>query len=628
MNKILPIIILGMMISSSGIGVIAAYTTPAQLNENIKFSQPIISETKEYTSVSFTEQSSWLLNEGKPALPVYTKTYTFPFGTTINNVVIDFGQPETMNLNKPIVPASKAYIDSPELDKYVPAQPDPSIYSQELFYPQATSKYHISVGLQADEHVIVVTVHMYPIRYNPAKSTLEYTSNANVQIHYTTPVDSVLFPDDYDLVVIAPDTFAAALQPLIDHKNDVGVAAYLKTTEEIYDEYDGKDQAEQIKYFIKDALETQGISYVLLVGGRNGGIMQEKWWTPVRYSHLDDNSGFEKTYLSDLYFSDIYKYEDNETVFEDWDSNGNGVFAEWSMFTKDILDMYPDVYVGRLACRNTRDVKQVVSKIITYETATYDEEWFYRFVGVAGDTYPGANDPYYEGEAANQVAFDLLTGFEDIFLWTSTGTLSGSQDVIDTLSDGCGFAHFSGHGNPSTWGNHPPHNDSFVDGLNVFEMHKIKNGDKLPVVFVGGCHNAQFNVSLLNIIKGIIQEGFKGYFQTEQPYGSFWLKEWVPECWAWRLVQKPRGGSIASIANTGLGYGQSGEQCTEARGRYMEIKFIQAYSEGHTNLGAAHSIGIEYYMNTFPPMDDYIDCKIAQQWALLGDPSLMIGGYP
>jgi len=27
-------------------------------------------------------------------------------------------------------------------------------------------------------------------------------------------------------------------------------------------------------------------------------------------------------------------------------------------------------------------------------------------------------------------------------------------------------------------------------------------------------------------------------------------------------------------------------------------------------------------------MEDKIDCKIVQQWALLGDTSLKIGGYP
>jgi hypothetical protein len=33
-------------------------------------------------------------------------------------------------------------------------------------------------------------------------------------------------------------------------------------------------------------------------------------------------------------------------------------------------------------------------------------------------------------------------------------------------------------------------------------------------------------------------------------------------------------------------------------------------------------------MNVHPPMDDQVDCKIVQEWVLLGDPSLMIGGYP
>jgi hypothetical protein len=33
-------------------------------------------------------------------------------------------------------------------------------------------------------------------------------------------------------------------------------------------------------------------------------------------------------------------------------------------------------------------------------------------------------------------------------------------------------------------------------------------------------------------------------------------------------------------------------------------------------------------MNEHPPMEDQTDCKIAQEWALIGDPSLLIGGYP
>jgi hypothetical protein len=100
-----------------------------------------------------------------------------------------------------------------------------------------------------------------------------------------------------------------------------------------------------------------------------------------------------------------------------------------------------------------------------------------------------------------------------------------------------------------------------------------------------------------------------------------------PECWGWWLTRKEGGGAIATIANTGLGYGQSGEKCLEQRGRYMELMFFKSYAEGKTALGETHGSDITYFLNKFPPMEDRIDCKITQQWALLGDPSLKIGGY-
>ncbi|NIM97229.1 MAG: hypothetical protein GTO24_03805, partial [candidate division Zixibacteria bacterium] len=68
------------------------------------------------------------------------------------------------------------------------------------------------------------------------------------------------------------------LQPLIAHKNSRGVQTVLKTTEEIYAEYVGRDEPEKIKYFIKDAIETWGVDYVLLVGGAA--------LVPGRYTHI------------------------------------------------------------------------------------------------------------------------------------------------------------------------------------------------------------------------------------------------------------------------------------------------------------------------------------------------------
>ncbi|MEA2054548.1 MAG: C25 family cysteine peptidase, partial [Candidatus Thermoplasmatota archaeon] len=303
-----------------------------------------------------------------------------------------------------------------------------------------------------------------------------------------------------------------------------------------------------------------------------------------------------------------------------------GIYAEWKMMKKDVIDFYPDVYVGRLACRNSFEVKKMVEKIITYETTTYGQDWFKRFVGVAGDTYPGDDDPYYEGELATEAAFNYLDGFEANYIWTSTGALTDANDIIDAISQGCGFLHFSGHGNPISWANHPPNDEKTWIGIDETQFMKLKNEGMYPVCIVGGCHNNQFNTSLANIIKGILEDGLH-YFSWKQPYGEFWYNEWFPRCWGWGLTVKIDGGSIATIANTGYGYGEPGENCLNVRGRYMELQFFKSYSEGKDMLGETHGTGLAYYLNKFPPMGDKVDCKIVQQWELLGDPSLKIGGY-
>jgi hypothetical protein len=128
------------------------------------------------------------------------------------------------------------------------------------------------------------------------------------------------------------------------------------------------------------------------------------------------------------------------------------------------------------------------------------------------------------------------------------------------------------------------------------------------------------------MITGILEYGIKKYF-FEEPY-IFYHMEWVPRCWSWSYVNKDTGGGIAIIANTGLGYGIPGQNWNTGRGRFMEMNFFRSYNEGHDILGETHAQDIIYYLNEFPPGTSLIDLKIPQQWVLLGDPSLKIGGYP
>lgn len=621
-KKVGILVLIGVLLlgTSTLAGLNAPFLEPAEESHRaetalfLQFSPPTVTEDGKYVVIEASDDMTGLMNEGFPQLVYSTNVMTFPFGTKIEDVEVTIAEVSILPLDKKVKPAPNPI---PANMKNLQVEiNEGSIYSSSELYPSDWVSYTIGVGIAGSDHVMFLSLSAYPFRYLPASNEVWYTSTMAITVSYELPETASLQNDAYDLVIITPSEFSDGLQPLVQHKENYGLTTKIVTLDEIYGgtyftTY-GRDDAEKVKYFIKDAVEAWGTTYVLLVGGRHGGVTQEKWWCPVRYSHLEDGSD-EDQFLSDLYFSDIYKYDGENSVFDDWDSNGNGIYGEWRMLGKDIIDMYPDVYVGRLACRNIFEVDIMVEKIMTYETTTYGQAWFTRFVGVAGDTYPG--DLYYEGELATEAAFGYLDGFDAEFLWTSTGALSSGDDIINTLGQGCGFLHFSGHGNPMSWANHPPNDDETWIGIDETQFIQIKNEGMYPVSIVGGCHNNQFNISLLNLLD------LKNLQQT------YYDSTWGPESWGWWLTRIIDGGSIATIANSGYGYGRPGEDCLEYRGRYMELQFFISYSEGKDLLGETHASGLTYYLNKFPPLTDKIDSKIVQQWVLFGDPSLKIGGY-
>lgn len=438
----------------------------------------------------------------------------------------------------------------------------------------------------------------------------------------------------YDLLVITPKKYADALHPLISHKNQVGVRTRLVTLDDVYDQmfWQGRDNQEKIKYFIKTAKEEWGITYVLLVGDFRT--------IPVRYVYnADNNTGWnEPCFISELYYADLY---DKNRNFSSWDTDNNGVYGEWyGTVAKDPdIDLYPDVYVGRLACINEAEVRVMVQKIITYETTAYEQKWFYRFVVVAGDTYPESENPNwtgYEGEINTLDAIKNMSGFEPVILWTSDGSFSGQKDVIRAINKGCGFLLFEGHANAFTWSTHPPNDAStWITGLNTVTMNLLRNKEMLPVCVVGGCHNNEFDVTPWNIIKGLKEEGLRYFSSRTVPFGSFWKYTWIRECWGWKLTRISNGGSIATIGCTGLGMSKEDKESFSGAGDYLEPSFFREYGvNGTTVLGKVWGNTISDYLRHYPidwmtpaAKDSAIDAKTVQQWALFGDPSLKIGGY-
>ena len=625
---------------------------PIEIKKTIKFSEPTIVEHKNYTSVELQEADTYLKIPGKPILPIITKTFTFPIGTIFSNISCKPLDIHEIVINKEIPYA----MGSPSFSKtniHTKTDSDISVYKNDAFYPITCTKNTFGIGFQNKEHVTFLTIQLYPVQYNPVKHTIRYINNIEINIQYNPSTYPVNFPDEYDLVIIAPSKFSSDLQPLVKHKENMNVKTNIVTTEEIYRDYKGRDQQEKIKYFIKHALEEWGVSYVLLIGGMNGQNVFS-WHVPIRYSYLCN--GGENRYISDLYYSDIYKY-DNETglTFDDWDSNGNNIFAEWYAFISsekpytrvivDILDMYPDVYLGRIPCRYKYEVKYIVDRIINYESTTYGKEWFNKMVVLGGDNaneslyFSNATD-YYEGELMTSHALSFMDGFDQIRLWPEGGDVELSPQNAETiLSEGEGFVYFAGHGDPSAWLTHPHGDESTWIKFTQDNIKNLKNGEKQPILLVSGCHNCQFDTGLLRLFTDGV------YGLTESLY--------LPKCWGWQFTSQKNGGSIASIGHTGTSYygtldgnyfeNQSPDgipDCIQYFDGWLEPHFFELYNrEGIDILGETHGQALTDYLNQFPidwntklgereKTATFYDCKTVQEWVLLGDPSLKIGGYP
>ena len=639
MKNLLPILVVGIVVVS-GFGAVAVQLNGDETSfsaDSILISEPVFTESNEYLVVNLDESGSFLMETGKPMLPVLTKVFTFPLGTEIVDVKVDFDMQKQV-LSKKIQPSPRPVPLLDDLfveDLSAELVMDEEIYSSSSLYPSESCVVSKGAGMSDGENVLFVNVKVTP-QYSPAEDIL-YVPQGDIviEVEYIKP-ETPYFTglETYDMLIIAPEKFSGGLQPLIDHKNSHGVETILKTTEEIYSEYsEGRDDPEKIKLCIYDMKEIYDISYVLLAGGRKGQTFN--WYVPERVTNNDD--GWEAGYASDLYYGDVYKVVENETCFEDWDDNGNGVFAEWANLIgkKDIPDYYPDLYVGRIPFRYTSEVDVVVDKIITYEN-TADDSWFKKAIVISGDTSPPARGTVrqgvYEGEISTGVSADLLEdiGFDVERLWTSNGGFTGRSDVINAITEGSGFIHMAGHGNPAYWGNFLPDaetEEGMIDGLTLMDMSKLDNGYHLPVIVVGGCHNGQFNTTMSNIVRDIKEYGIGGYF-FKKPY-RFFYKEWVPTCFSSWFVKQKGGGAIGSTGCSGLGYGYVNEYCTEGLGGWINPRLIDSYANQSIDiLGEAHSQAITDYINIIGNVNsDQIDRKTIEEFILFGDPSLKIGGY-
>jgi hypothetical protein len=295
---------------------------------------------------------------------------------------------------------------------------------------------------------------------------------------------------------------------------------------------------------------------------------------------------------TDLYYSDIY---DANSDFSSWDTNNNGRYSEYNFNTgslRDEVDLYPDVKIGRLLCSSIIDVYIVVNKIITYETETYGSEWFNKIILMGGDTFPEWG--VYEGEVVTYHVEQEIQEFDSVRLWTSYGNFN-PKSINKEISKGAGFVSYSGHGYFNGFGTSSPHDPERIEYHGPY-LFGLLNKDRLPIIFFDACSTV--------------------HLDYVTPLGILY------PCFAWAMVLKPGGGAVATVGATRIAYSNTDERGPYSGAARLNINFFHNYEPG-TAVSNMFINAINDYLNNL--WKDYVTIE---EYLLVGDPSLKIGGYP
>jgi len=572
----------------------------------ISFSAPTVKYDSKYAEINLKESDSFILAPGNPILPKSNIIMKFPIGTKIQNIEIILSEVKQLTLLKSIITAPYPIINSDKI-RLIKNNLKTNLLKTSDVYPKKWFDYKTGGGLENEERITFLSIHLYPVRYLQALERIEYVDKIKIKVEYITPENPRTYPDVYDLLIIAPSVYCDNLDLLVEHKNNHGVTTKLVKIEEINST--GRDEQEQIKYFIKESIENWGIKYVLLVG--------TKTKIPVRYTYPMDLL-FGKI-PTDLYYADIY---DSNGSFSSWDSNNNNIFGENTPFYSDEVDLYPDVSLGRLYCKDNSEVINVVNKIISYET-NLNKEWFNNIIICGGNThynwkdylfindpaykkYFGDGSPTYEGEYIGNKISEILFNFNSEKFYASSILPSSDyknkltkSNINNAINDGAGFVFFIGHGKPSVWLTYPPLigfiTMPFPRGYTTNQIKFLKNEDKYPIIIFDACSCGDFK-------------------KSNKPI-------------AWEAVKLKSKGAIASFAPTALTMGYPGTYCEKGYNNLIDLGIAQAIANGTEKAGDLLKSSINNYLNVVDFDNPFYSSNVyvVQIQELFGDPTLKLG---
>jgi hypothetical protein len=277
-------------------------------------------------------------------------------------------------------------------------------------------------------------------------------------------------------VIVTDAAFAAAFAPLAAAHGGMGLPAEVHTLQAIQTAYPAAaDDAERIRFFLRDAYAQRGTRFVLL-----GGDVP---LIPTRLVVLALGGGGDRLVATDQYFA---------CLEGSWDGDGDGVWGEWrDTNPADLSDevvLTPHLAVGRAPVRTEAEAIAFVEKTLA-ALSTQSATRLENLLLVAG-TIPSILDLAPSAEALLPVlTADPITHvarlYENWAAWP--GSLPESPSAVrDSLGAGYDLAVLYGKGGTGVF---VAGGDEPADHLPAADLEALSNARPLHAVFMSAFTN-------------------------------------------------------------------------------------------------------------------------------------------
>ena len=445
------------------------------VEKTYSFSEPEIVNIDGYYQIRF-QGSNQYAEAGHPSLPYQAVSLMLPMGCEAESVELEFLDYTEIDGSYILYPYQQA-VPYSKVDKFK-FEKNEHIYSSRGTYP---SRSHNDVTTHYLNGYSFAFLNFTPIQYIPSEGKIKYAQKVKVRIktaneredrssmlwntpYLTQSVNSLAQNPEmissyksrksslpnYEILVITAEKYLSGFDEYVEHYNSMGYRTRVTTLENIYNQVGGVDKQDQIRNYIIDEYQTNGIMMVML-GGDVNVVPYRGLYCMVSEDYIDEGIP------ADMYYA---------CLDGNWNDNGNDYWGEW--FESDLL---PEIGVARLPFANATEQHNMIHKTLSYQREPIMGEFRDIVLGseIMDDT------PTYGGDFLELIigkcdehgygTIGIPEDYNFTRIYAEHDTWSG-ENLAKAINLGTQYVHHAGHANSdfvAGWYLKDITNDNFKD---------------------------------------------------------------------------------------------------------------------------------------------------------------------